>query len=311
VGTLAGIAAYGIWGSFPLYFHHAAPASALELLFHRMAWTLVLLVVVLALARSWSWVRQLSRATVARLALAAAALSTNWGVYIWAVANDHVVDAALGYFINPLVTVTLGVLLLGERLRSLQLGAVALGALSVVVLTVGYGRVPWIALTLASSFATYGYLKKTVALPALRSLAVETVTMAPVAVVGLAIVGAQGESTFTGSGTGHTAFLVSTGLVTAVPLVLFGVAAPRIPLSQLGLLQYLTPVLQMLCGVLAFHEAVPLERWIGFAVVWCALGLLLLDAMRTTRREPVELALAEVVSPPGAAGGASSTARPA
>lgn len=283
LGTIAGAAAYSTWGLFPLYFHHAPPASPLELLFHRMVWTLLFVSITLALLRSWNWTSSLSVRLVARLAVAAAALSTNWGIYIWAVNNDHVVDAALGYFINPLVTVALGVVVLGERLRRLQRWAVGLGALSVAVLTVAYGKPPWISLSLAFSFAAYGYLKKTIALPALASLAVETATMVPVAVVGLTVIGLNGDSTFTSAGAGHTTFMVMAGIVTAGPLVLFGLAARRIPLSQLGLLQYCTPVLQMLCGVVAFGESVPVERWIGFAIVWMALACLLTDALRSNR----------------------------
>lgn len=281
LGTIAGAAAYSTWGLFPLYFHHAPPASPIELLFHRMVWTLLFVTATLALLRNWAWARVLTPRLVARLAVAAAALSTNWGIYIWAVNNDHVVDAALGYFINPLVTVALGVVVLGERLRRLQRWAVGLGALSVVVLTVGYGKPPGISLSLAVSFAAYGYLKKTIQLPALGSLLVETATMVPVALVGLTVIGLRGDATFTSAGAGHTVFMVMAGIVTAGPLVLFGAAARRIPLSQLGLLQYCTPVLQMLCGVVAFGEAVPVERWIGFAVVWAALACLLADAVRT------------------------------
>jgi chloramphenicol-sensitive protein RarD len=271
-----------MWGLFPLYFHFTEPASPLEVLFHRMVWTLVLLGIVLSLRGQWAWLRTVVRdhAIIRRVTVAAAALSLNWGVYIWAVNNDHVVDAALGYFINPLVTVALGVAVLGERLRRLQLGAVALGAVAVVVLTAAYGRVPVVALVLAASFASYGFLKKTLDLPSVSSLWLETATMLPVAIIGFIVLGARGDITIASHGLGHASLLVGAGAVTAVPLVLFGIAARGMPLSMLGLLQYLTPVLQLLCGVIAFREGVPAARWMGFVIVWCALALLVFDASR-------------------------------
>ncbi|MGD9705441.1 MAG: EamA family transporter RarD [Acidimicrobiia bacterium] len=282
-GALAGVLAYGLWGLFPLYFHHTAPATPVEVLFHRMVWTLLVVAIWLSARHEWAWWKVARRdgALVRRVTLGAFMLSVNWGIYIWAVNNDHVVDAALGYFINPLVTVALGVVVLKEQLRPLQLAAVSLGAVSVAVLTVGYGRPPWIALVLAGSFATYGFMKKTVNLPAVQSLCLETIVMLPVAAVGFVVLLSRGDVTIGSEGPGHAALLAMSGVVTAVPLVLFGVAARRIPLTMLGLLQYLTPVLQLLCGVIAFHESVPLVRWIGFVVVWAALGMLLLDVLRS------------------------------
>ena len=283
---LAGVFAYGMWGLFPLYFHHTAPATPVEVLFHRMVWTLVAVAIWLTVRHDWGWwsAAWRDRALILRVAVAAFMLSTNWGIYIWAVNNDHVVDAALGYFINPLVTVALGVVVLGERLRSPQRAAVALGVLAVVVLTVGYGRPPWISLILAGSFATYGFMKKTVPLPAVPSLCLETIVMLPVAALGFAALARQGDVTIGQEGPAHTTLLLLSGVVTAVPLVLFGAAARRIPLSLLGLLQYLTPTLQLLCGVIAFGESVPAARWIGFFVVWGALALLLVDVVRIPRR---------------------------
>lgn len=281
-GAIAGVVAYGLWGLFPLYFHHTAPATPVEVLFHRMVWTLAVVAAWLSIRREWAWWSRVRSepALVGRVALAAFMLSANWGIYIWAVNNDHVVDAALGYFINPLVTVALGVVVLHERLRPLQQAAVALGVLSVVVLAVGYGRPPWISMVLAGSFATYGFLKKTVDLPAVQSLCLETVVMLPVALAGFVVLLSRDDVTIGREGAGHAALLLLSGVVTAVPLVLFGVAARRIPLSMLGLLQYLTPVLQLLCGVLAFNESVPPVRWVGFVIVWTALALLVLDAVR-------------------------------
>ncbi len=282
-GALAGVFAYGLWGLFPLYFHHTAPATPVEVLFHRMVWTLVVVAIWLSARHEWGWWKAAWRngALIRRVTIGAFMLSLNWGIYIWAVSTDHVVDAALGYFINPLVTVALGVVVLKEQLRSLQLAAVTLGAIAVVVLTVGYGRPPWIALVLAGSFATYGFMKKTVNLPAVHSLCLETIVMLPVAAIGFIVLLSQGNVTIGSEGPGHTALLAMSGVVTAVPLVLFGVAARRIPLTMLGLLQYLTPVMQLLCGVIIFQESVPLVRWIGFGFVWAALGMLLLDVLRS------------------------------
>ncbi len=198
--------------------------------------------------------------------------------------SGHVVEASLGYFINPLVTIAMGVLLLKERLRPAQWAAVAIGALAVVVLTVGYGRPPWISLCLAFSFATYGLVKKKVNLGGIESLAAETAIQFLPALGYLVWLGAQGESTFGAEGAGHALLLAATGIVTALPLVCFGAAAIRVPLSTLGLLQYLAPVFQFLLGILYFKEAMPPERWAGFALVWLALTLLTWDALRTARR---------------------------
>ena len=282
-GALAGVLAYGLWGLFPIYFHHTAPATPVEVLFHRMVWTLLVVAIWLTARREWAWWSSVRRdgALVRRVALGSFGLSLNWGIYIWAVNNDHVVDAALGYFITPLVTVALGVVVLKEQVRSLQLAAVVLGAVAVVVLIVGYGRPPWIALALAASFTTYGFMKKTVNLPAVQSLCLETIVMLPVAAIGFVVLLLQGSVTIGSEGPGHAALLAMSGVITAVPLVLFGVAARRIPLTLLGLLQYLTPVLQLLCGVLIFNESVPVVRWIGFGLGWGALAMLLVDLLRS------------------------------
>jgi chloramphenicol-sensitive protein RarD len=213
-------------------------------------------------------------------------------VYIWAVNSGHVVEASLGYFINPLVTIAMGVLLLKERLRPAQWAAVATGFAAVVVLTVGYGRPPWISLVLAFSFATYGLVKKKVGLGGLESLAAETAIQFLPALGYLLWLGAHGDMSFLNDGPGHAVLLASTGLVTALPLVCFGAAAIRVPLSTLGLLQYLAPVFQFLLGILYFHEAMPPERWAGFALVWLALALLTGDALRTARRTRASLVVA-------------------
>ena len=286
VGTLAGVAAYGIWGAFPLVFHQLRSVDAGEILFHRILWSFVVVVVVLRLRGERGWLARVrSRpGALVRVALAGLLIATNWVVYIWAVNHEHVVEAALGYYVNPLVTVALGVALLGERLRRLQVVALAFGVAAVAVLTVAYGRVPWIALVLAISFAGYGYLKKAVPVGAAASLAVETAVLLPFALVGLTVLGARGDAAFGGGSLGRDALLVALGVVTAVPLLLFGTAASRIPLSLLGLLQYLTPTLQLLCGVLVLGEALPPARLAGFVLVWIALALLGVELVRSTRR---------------------------
>ncbi|MGW1952309.1 EamA family transporter RarD [Streptomyces sp. NPDC001920] len=288
-GLLNGIAAYGMWGLVPLFWPLLKPAGAIEILAHRMTWSLVVVAVALAVVRRWSWAGELIRQPrrLALVAVAAAVITVNWGLYIWSVNTGHVVEASLGYFINPLVTIAMGVLLLKERLRPAQWAAVGVGLAAVIVLTVGYGRPPWISLVLAFSFATYGLVKKKVNLGGFESLAAETAIQFLPALAYLGWLATQGESTFASQGPGHAALLAATGVVTALPLVCFGAAAIRVPLSTLGLLQYLAPVFQFLLGVLYFREAMPAERWAGFALVWLALTLLTADAWRAARRSRV------------------------
>ena len=293
LGTLAGVAAYSLWGVFPLVFRLLDSVAPTEVLVHRIVWSLCVVLVLLAVRRERHWFRAVRSlpGALPRLALAALLIAVNWGVYIWAVNSDHVVEAALGYYINPLITVALGVVVLGERLRRLQHVALAFGAAAVVVLTLAYGRPPWIALVLACSFGGYGYLKKSVPVGAVTSLAVETLVLAPVAATWLVLLEVTGEAAFLHGSAGRDVLLVSLGVVTAVPLLLFGTAARRIPLSLLGLLQYLTPTLQLLCGVVVFHEPLPPERLVGFVLVWVALVVLALDALGTRRRtEPLPVA---------------------
>lgn len=292
---MAGVAAYSLWGVFPLVFHQLRSVSAGEILAHRVLWSFVVVVALLVLRHNRHWyavVRDLPGA-LPRLAAAGALIAVNWLVYIWAVNHDHVVEAALGYYVNPLITVGLGVVVLGEHLRRLQVVALGFAAAAVVVLTVAYGRVPWIAIVLACSFAGYGFLKKAVPVPATTSLAVETAVLLPFALVGLAVLHAGGDAAFTSGSVGRDLLLVSLGVVTAVPLLLFGTAAQRIPLSLLGLLQYLTPTLQLVCGVVVLGEGMPPERLAGFALVWVALAVLAADALGAARHtvdEPVPVA---------------------
>ncbi|MGW3494203.1 EamA family transporter RarD [Streptomyces sp. NPDC001020] len=285
-GLLNGFAAYGMWGLVPLFWPLLKPAGAVEILAHRMVWSLVLVALALLVMRRWAWAGELLRQPrkLALITVAAAVITINWGVYIWSVNSGHVVEASLGYFINPLVTIAMGVLILKERLRPVQWAAVAVGFAAVAVLTVGYGRPPWISLCLAFSFATYGLVKKKVNLGGIESLAAETAVQFLPALVYLLWLSAHGGSTFTSQGPGHATLLAATGVVTALPLVCFGAAAIRVPLSTLGLLQYLAPVFQFLLGIVYFHEAMPPERWAGFALVWLALSLLTADALRTARR---------------------------
>ncbi|WP_329135333.1 EamA family transporter RarD [Streptomyces sp. NBC_01476] len=285
-GLVYGFVAYGLWGIFPLFWPLLEPAGALEILAHRMVWSLIVVAVVLLVLRRWAWLAELVRQPkrLGLVAIAAVVVSVNWGMYIWGVNSGHVVETALGYFINPLVTIALGVLVLHERLRPVQWVAVGIGVASVAVLTIGYGRLPWIALTLAFSFGGYGLVKKKIAMGGLESLAAETSVQFLPALVFLAVIGARGDSTFTHHGPDHAALLAACGLVTAIPLVCFGMAATRLPLSTIGLMQYLAPVFQFLIGILYFHERMPFERWLGFFLVWAALALLTWDALRTARR---------------------------
>ncbi|NBE54245.1 EamA family transporter RarD [Streptomyces sp. YC537] len=301
-GLIYGFAAYGMWGLVPLFWPLLKPAGAAEILAHRMVWSLVLVGAVLLVLRRWAWAGELLRQPrkLGLVTIAAAVITVNWGLYIWSVNSGHVVEASLGYFINPLVTISMGVLLLKERLRPAQWAAVGVGFAAVLVLAVGYGRPPWISLTLAFSFATYGLVKKKVNLGGLESLAAETAIQFLPALGFLLWLGAQGESNFGPHGAGHASLLAATGLVTAIPLICFGAAAIRVPLSTLGLLQYLAPVFQFLLGIVYFHEAMPPERWAGFALVWLALTLLTWDALRNARRtraEAVRLAAAKAVAP--------------
>lgn len=283
VGGAAAVGAHTLWGLFPIFFGLLAPAGAMEILAHRMVWTLVVMVAVAATVGRLGRLRSLTPRSAAMVVAAATAISINWGVYIYGVTSGRVVETALGYFVNPLVTVLIGMVVLRERVTRWQVVALAFGAIAVVVLTIGYGRPPWIALILAASFGTYGLIKKTVPLDPVTSLTAEGVVTAPFAIGYLAWLAAAGTGTFTGHGLGHTALLLSAGVVTAVPLLLFGAAAKRVPLVTLGIIQYLTPALQMIWGVAVLHEAMPPSRWAGFAMIWLALAVFTADALRRAR----------------------------
>ncbi|MDQ1704992.1 MAG: chloramphenicol-sensitive protein RarD [Frankiaceae bacterium] len=287
-GTLLGVAAYLAWGLFPLYWPLLEPTGALEILSHRVVWSLVFVALLLLVARRGLGGLPRDRRRLLLLSLAALVIAVNWGLYIWGVNHKHVVETSLGYFVNPLVTVALGVLVLGERLRRTQWAAVGVAAAGVVVLTIDAGRPPWIALSLAASFGTYGLVKKVVGVGPIEGLVVETSILAPLALGYLLVVSATGSGTFVSHGLGHSLLLVGAGPVTALPLLAFAGAAAAVPLSRLGLMQYLTPTLQFLLGVLVRHEPLGAGRLVGFALVWVALALFTIDTA-TRRRQQLAL----------------------
>ena len=286
-GTIYGAGAYAIWGVFPLYFHLLAPAGAWEILAHRILWTLLLCVAVLVVRRDYGWGRSVfaNPAMLGAVTLAGVLLAVNWTIYVWAVMAHHVTEASLGYFLNPIVTVAIGVLVLHEKLRRLQWLAVAIGLVAGVYLTIDLGRPPWIAVGLAFSFAFYGLMKKRLgaSLSTFQSLTSETAVLLPVAIAVLVWVTVTGQSTLTVDSPTHPLLLASAGLATAAPLLLFGAAARLVPLVTIGLLQFVTPVLQLLCGVLLLGETMSRSRWIGFGIVWIALLVLTFDSIRSVR----------------------------
>jgi chloramphenicol-sensitive protein RarD len=286
-GLTAGIAAYALWGVFPLYFPLLEPARPVEIIAHRVVWSLLFCLVTLAVTRSWRQFAELWRKprTLLLLGIAAVFLAVNWTVYVYGVNSGHVVDASLGYFVNPLVTVLLAVVFLHERLRAVQWAALGLGTAAVLVIALGQGTVPWIALVLASSFGLYGLIKSRVGghVEAAPGLAAETALLAPLAGGYWVWLELHGTSTFGAYGGWHAAALASAGVVTAVPLLMFSAAARRLPLSLVGLIQYLTPVLQFAIGVAVQHEAMSTARWAGFGLVWAALVVLVVDGARHRR----------------------------
>ncbi|MEO6200204.1 MAG: EamA family transporter RarD [Cryobacterium sp.] len=286
-GLLFAVLAYSLWGLLPLYFILLVPTSALEIVAWRVLFSLVFCAFIIAVTRKWrSFAAVLRRPRVVwTMGLAGLLIFINWQMYVFAALSGHVVEAALGYFINPIVTVLLGVLVLRERLRGIQWVAVGISLLAVVVLTIGYGSLPWISLVLAFSFGFYGLIKKRVggAVDAVAGLTIETIWLAPIAVIQLIVVGALSGLTFGTISPWHTLGLLGTGVVTAVPLLFFAAAARRLPLSFLGLIQYFAPVLQFLVGVFVLHEPMPPERWVGFGLVWVALLILTVDMVSTGR----------------------------
>ena len=288
-GVLFGIAAYGLWGLFPIYFHALDEAGSIEVVAHRIGWSLLVVIALLAVTRKLHALRALGgdRRTLLLLSAAAVLIALNWGVYIYAVDAGHVIEAALGYFITPLISVALGMTVFGERLRPAQAAALGLGTVAVIVLSVYYGGFPWIALVLGVSFGTYGLLKKLADVGAAESLAVETMVLFLPALALITVLAWLGEGAFATGDLGLTLLLMLAGPVTALPLLLFAACVTRVPLSVVGLLQYITPVLQFLIGWLAYDEDMSTARWIGFALVWVALIVLTVDGLRVARRGPV------------------------
>ena len=284
LGLLFGVSAYVLWGAFPLYWPLLEPAKPLEIVSHRAVWTLVFCFIVLAATKALkSTLATLKRPKIAaKLFLTSLLISINWLVYIWATNNGHVVEASLGYYINPLIIIGFGVILLKEKMRPLQWAAVAIASIGVLVLTIDYGRLPWIAFALAISWGSYGLIKKQLGLGALEGLAIETFISAFFYLGYLIYIGNQGTGQF-GHHVGLTLLLMSAGAITAIPLLLFNGSATRLPFTTIGLLQYITPTLQFSIGVWVRHEAMPAARWAGFLTIWVALIALGTDLVRSSR----------------------------
>ena len=286
---LYGLIAYGLWGAFPLYFSLLDGIPPIEIVAHRVIWSLVFLAIVLTVTRGWRATKvSLNPRVLWLLAAGAVVLSINWGTYVYAVQENLVVEASLGYFINPLVSVALGVLFLGERLRPAQWSAVGVALVAVAVLTVTLGHPPWISLALAFSFGSYALFKKQAGIGALGSLTVETTVLLPVALAIVVAAQLAGTATLGHTDWSMTMLLILLGPVTATPLVAFGAAATRLPLSVIGIMEYVTPVLQFILGLVVFHEAMSTGRWLGFVLVWIALVIFTVDTVRASRqRQPV------------------------
>ena len=294
-GILAAIGAYVLWGLFPIYWRLLEEVPAIEILANRMVWSLVFVAILLTAQKDWQWLREVSRKrkTVLTYTLAAILLSVNWFIYIWAVNAGYVVEASLGYFINPLVNFLLGVIFLGEKLRQGQVIAVILAGLGVVYLTVSYGSLPWISLLLAFTFGMYGLIKKTAPLESMHGFSLETMVMFLPALFFLSYRGAIGQGAFLQLGTAVTLLLIFAGPVTSIPLLLFGYSARRIPLSMLGFIQYIAPTLQFMLGVFVYHEPFPAARLVGFSIIWLALLVYSLESIVFSRKAKSESTLVE------------------
>jgi len=284
LGLVYGVSAYVLWGMFPLYWPLLEPANPLEIVSHRAVWTMVFCLIVLYLTKALkSTLATFKRPKVAaKLFVTTILISINWLVYIWATNNGHVVEASLGYYINPLIVIAFGVILLKEKMRPLQWAAVTIASLGVLVLTIDYGRLPWVALGLALSWGGYGLMKKQLGLGALEGLAIETLIAFIPYCAYLIFIGSKGDGQF-GHGVGMTILLISAGAVTAIPLLLFNGSTTRLPFTTIGLLQYITPTIQFSIGVWVNHEAMPTARWVGFIFIWMALTTLAIDLLRSGR----------------------------
>jgi chloramphenicol-sensitive protein RarD len=285
-GILAGIGAYTLWGLFPIYWKLLEQDPAIEILAHRMVWSLVFVAIILTLQKDWHWLGDVvhSRRTVLIYTLAAILLSINWFTYIWAVNAGYVVEASLGYFINPLINFLLGVIFFGEKLRGGQVAAVILAGLGVVYLTVNYGSLPWISLLLALTFGLYGLIKKTAPLESMHGFSLETLVLFLPALGYLLYRNSAGVGAFMHQETITTLLLILSGPVTSIPLLLFGYSARRVPLSMLGFIQYIAPTLQFLLGVYIYQEPFPLSRLVGFSIIWLALLVYTLEGVIYSRK---------------------------
>jgi chloramphenicol-sensitive protein RarD len=284
-GIALGVGAYVIWGVLPIFWKALESVDSVEILAHRIVWSVVFLAVIVTVRRSWGQVGALSSRAVGRLLTAGALLALNWATYIWAVNSGHIVESSLGYFINPLLNVVLGVLILRERLEPGQWLAVAVATVGVAYMTISIGALPWIALVLAGTFGFYGLLKKQLdSVGPIESLGVEVALVLLPALAFLIALGVGGEGAFATAGSRVTSLLVLTGVATALPLVLFGAAAHRIKLSTIGLLQYIAPTLQFLIGVFVYDEIVGRDRLIGFILVWIALAMYTAHGLLRRRR---------------------------
>ncbi|CAB5006002.1 unannotated protein [freshwater metagenome] len=284
MGLLFGVGAYSLWGLFPLFWPLLEPANALEIVSHRAVWTLVFCFIVLAITKSLrATMTTLKRPKVAaKLFITSFLISVNWLIYIWATNNGHVVEASLGYYINPLIIISFGVLLLKEKMRILQWTSVGIATCGVLVLTFDYGRPPWVAIGLAISWGSYGVMKKQLGLGALEGLFTETLIASVPYLAYLIYIGNQGNGQF-GHSPGLTLLLISAGAITAIPLLLFNGSTTRLPLTVIGLLQYITPTIQFSIGVWVRHEDMPPARWVGFLFIWLALTALALDLIKSSR----------------------------
>lgn len=288
-GLIFSLGSYLLWGFLPVYFRLLAPTGAFEIVAYRILFSLVFCAVLLTITRGWGHLAALLRQPriLFTMALAGVLIYVNWQVFVLAAVNGQVVEGALGYFINPIFTVLLGVVFLRERLRPAQWVAVGISAIAILIIAIGYGAFPWIALALTLSFGLYGFIKKSVGgqVDAIGGLTLETAWLTPVAVVQLALVGTSSGLTFTTGGAGHSVLIVLVGVATGLPLLLFAAAASRLPLIAIGLTQYLTPVLQFIFGVVFLGEVMSQTRWIGFILVWLALVVLTVDLVLAAQRQ--------------------------
>lgn len=285
IGLINGFFAYVIWGAVILYWPYLAPAKPLEILAHRILWSLLFVAAILIYQKRIVSLRVVLKDArqMKLLAVASVFIAINWGLFIWASLNNHALDSSLGYYITPLLNVALGVFFFKEKLRRMQWLAIGIAAFAVLFITIAMGVVPWVALILASSFTIYGYVKKLANVQALESLMVETIILTPVAIGYLIWLESNGGNTFLAYGLDHTLWMASAGIVTAIPLLAFGVAITRLPFTTLGMLQYIGPTIQFFVGIWILQEPMPKERFAGFVITWIALMILTIDALNNRR----------------------------